>query len=116
MTLDLTQLNILETITRLGTMQNKVLNGLVYGICEIYIDDVLIHGKSEAELLRDVRQVFERLRATSIAVYPKQTKLGLPEVEYVGQLVSATGTSFTPREPTTQKGDAPIHRPRELLP
>ena len=39
-----------------------------YGICEIYIDDVLIHGKSEEELLRDVRQVFERLRATNIAV------------------------------------------------
>ena len=54
-------------------MQNKVLNGLVYGI-----DDVLIHGKSEAELLRDVQQVFERLRATNIALNPKQTTLGLP--------------------------------------
>ena len=32
------------------SMQNKVLNGLVYGICEMYIDDVLMHGKSEAEL------------------------------------------------------------------
>ena len=73
-------------------MLNKVLNGLVYEICEIYIDDVLIHGKSEAELLRDVQQVFERLRATNIALNPKQTTLGLPGVEYVGQLVSATGT------------------------
>jgi hypothetical protein len=33
------------------SMQNKVLNGLVYEICEIYIDDVL---KSEAEFLRNV--------------------------------------------------------------
>jgi len=32
-------------------MQNKVLNRLVYEICEIYIDDVLILGKSEAEFL-----------------------------------------------------------------
>jgi hypothetical protein len=55
-------------------------------ICEIHIDDVLIHGK--------------------------QTKLGLPEVEYVGHLVSATGILFTPEkrlkvldfpQPTTQK-------------
>jgi hypothetical protein len=72
-------------------MQNKVLNGLVYS-------DVLIHGKSEAELL-DVRQVLEHLRATNIAVNPKRIKLGLPEVEYVGHLVSATGTSFTPEKP-----------------
>ena len=72
----------------------------------------LIHGKSEAELLRDVRQVFERLRATNIAVNPKRTKLGLSVVEYVGHLVSATGTSFTLEkrlkvldfpQPTTQK-------------
>ena len=59
-------------------MLNKVLNGLAYEICEIYIDDVLIHGKSEAELLRNVRQVFERLRATNIALNPKQTTFGLP--------------------------------------
>ena len=58
-------------------MQNKVLNGLVYRICEIYIGDVLIHGRSDAELLRDVRRVFERLRAQNVAVNPKQTKLGL---------------------------------------
>jgi hypothetical protein len=86
-------------------MQNKVPNGLVYS-------DVLIHGKSEPELLRDVRKVFERLRATNIAISPKRTKLGLPEVEYVGHLVSATGTSFIPEkrlkvldfsQPTTQK-------------
>ena len=82
------------------SMKNTVLNGLVYEICEIYIDEVLIHGKSEAEFLRNV------------AVNPKKTKLGLPEVEYVGHLVSATGTSFTPEkrlkvldfpQPTTQK-------------
>ncbi len=61
------------------SMQNKVLNGLVYEICEIYIDDILIHGKSEAEFLRNVRRVFERLRAKNVAVNPKKTKLGLPE-------------------------------------
>ena len=68
-------------------------------------DDVLI-------LLRDVRQVFERLRTTNIALNPKQATLGLPGVEYVGHLVSGTGTSFTPEkrlkvldflQPTTQK-------------
>ena len=112
------------------SMQNKVLNGLVYEICEIYIDDVLILGKSEAEFLRDVRQVFERhgksdpkildnthrvfdrLRDKNVAVNPRKTELGVAEVEYVGHLVSTTGTSFTPEkrmkildfpEPTTQK-------------
>ena len=94
------------------TMQNKVLNGLVYEICEIYIDDVLIHGKSDPELLDNTRRVFERLRDKNVAVNPKKTELGLAEVEYIGHLVSATGTSFIPEkrmkvldfpQPTTQK-------------
>ena len=48
----------------------------------------------------------------SYTAKPTQTKLGLMEVEYVGHLVSATGTSFTPEKrlkvlnfpkPSTQK-------------
>ncbi len=94
------------------SMQNKVLNGLVYEICEIYIDDVLIHGKTDEDFLANTRRVFERLRAKKVAVNPRKTKLGLKEVEYVGHLVSATGTSFTPEkrlkvlnfpQPSTQK-------------
>jgi hypothetical protein len=56
--------------------------------------------------------VFDRLRIKSVAVNPRKTKLGLAEVEYVGHLVSTTGTSFTPEkrlkvldfpQPSTQK-------------
>ena len=58
------------------------------------------------------RRVFERLRAKKVAVNPRKAKLVLKEVEYVGHLVSATGTSFTPEkrlkvltfpQPSTQK-------------
>jgi hypothetical protein len=64
--------------------------------------------QAEAELLNGL--VYSDVLI--IAVNPKQTKLGLLEVEYVGHLVSATGTSFTPEkrlkvldfpQPTTQK-------------
>jgi hypothetical protein len=77
------------------SMSNTVLAGLVYRICELYIDDVLIHGKDPETFLANVRKVFERLREFNVAVNPKKTKLGLAEVEYVGHVVSATGTSFT---------------------
>jgi len=77
------------------SMSNTVLAGLVYRICELYIDDVLIHGKDPEIFLANVRKVFERLREFNIAVNPKKTKLGLAEMEYVEHVVSATGTSFT---------------------
>ena len=44
------------------SMSNTVLAGLVYRICELYIDDVLIHGKDPEAFLANVRRVFERLR------------------------------------------------------
>ena len=67
----------------------------MYQICELYIDDVLIHGRDIESFLANVRKVFERLREFNVAVNPAKTKLGLAEVEYVGHVVSATGTSFT---------------------
>jgi hypothetical protein len=77
------------------SMASVVLAGLVYIICEIYIDDVLIHGRSEEDFLVNLRKVLDRLRTFKVAANPKKTKLGLSEVEYVGHVVSSEGTSFT---------------------
>ena len=73
------------------SMSNTVLAGLVYLICELYIDDVLIHGRNLESFLHNVRKVFEKLREFSVAVNRAKTKLGLAEVEYVGYVISATG-------------------------
>ena len=67
------------------SMSNTVLASLVYQICELYIDDVLIHGRDIESFLTNVRKVFERLREFNVAVNPAKTKLGLAEVEYVGR-------------------------------
>ena len=78
--------------------QSKVLNGLVYEICEIYIDDVLIHGRTDPAFYKYTRRGFERIRAKKVAVNPRKTRVGLKEVEYVSHLVSASGTPFTPEK------------------
>ena len=77
------------------TMANKVLTGCVTRICEIYIDDVLIHGPTDNEYLGNTRKVLERFREKKVTANPAKTKLGLKEVEYVGYLIFSTGTSFT---------------------
>ena len=76
------------------SMSNTVLAGLVYRICELYIDNVLIHGKDPETFLANVRKVFERPREFNVAVNPKKTKLGLAEVQCVGHVKSAQETSF----------------------
>ena len=73
----------------------KVLDGLIYLIYELYIDDVLIDGADENTFVNYVRQIFARFRKHKIIVNPKKTELGLEEIEYVGHLVSLKGISFT---------------------
>ena len=77
------------------SMANKVLPGYVTRICEIYIDDVLLFDATDNEYLGNVRKVLVRLREKKVTDNPVKTGLGLKEVEYVGHLISSTGTSFT---------------------
>ena len=42
-------------------MASDVLRGLIYFICEVYIDDIIIGGDSEEDLLLNLRRVFTRL-------------------------------------------------------
>ena len=39
------------------SMFSTVLTGLVYRMCELYIDDVLIHGKDPDTILANVRKI-----------------------------------------------------------
>ena len=43
-------------------MANNVLAGYVTRICELYIDDVLIHGSTDDEYVDNTRKVLTRLR------------------------------------------------------
>ena len=56
------------------SMSSKVLAGLVYLICELYIFDVLIHDATESGIIVNVRTVFERLRRHNVAVNPKKKR------------------------------------------
>ena len=94
------------------SMANKVLAGYFTRICEIYIDDLLVHGLTDDELLDNLRKILVRLRTNRVTPNPETTKLGLDEVEYVGHLISSEGNSFTPEKrlqvlefppPATQK-------------
>ena len=52
-------------------------------------------GPTDNEYLGNTRKVLGRLREKKATANPAKTRLGLKEVEYVGQLISSTGTSFT---------------------
>ena len=71
------------------------LEGLLYDICELYIDDIIIHGQTEEEFADNLRKVLTRLKERGITVNPAKCKLGVSEVEYVGHVISETGLTMS---------------------
>jgi hypothetical protein len=54
-----------------------VLAGLIYTICEPYIDDVIIYASTEEDFVQQrLEQVLERCRKFNITFNPKKVKLG----------------------------------------
>jgi hypothetical protein len=76
-------------------MATIVLAGLMYVICELYIDDVIIPAKTEDEFIDRVEAVLIRFRKFGITANPDKCDFGLPEVEYVGHVMNEHGLSFS---------------------
>jgi hypothetical protein len=72
-----------------------VLAGLMYYICELYIDDVVVHAQDASSFLARLRQVFIRFRKHRITLNPTKCRFGLKSVEYVGHTIDETGLSFS---------------------
>ena len=65
-----------------GVLAKEVLVGLLHEICELYIDDIIVHGNTVDEFCKNVEQVFKRLKKHLIVANLKKLVLGLMEVEY----------------------------------
>jgi len=79
-------------------MHTEVLSGLIYSICEIYIDDILFWGSSEEDYLSHLETILIRLSDKGITLNPNKCKLGLEEVEYTGHVLDRSGLSFSEKK------------------
>lgn len=78
-----------------SAIQREVLGDLHGKACLIYIDDILILGRSRAEFLQNLTAVLQRLEAKGIAIKPSKCRLGVEAVEYVGLLISGEKVEMT---------------------
>jgi hypothetical protein len=72
-----------------------VLIGLIYSICEVYIDDILIYAHNEDAYIERLRLVFERFVKHKITINPEKSFFGLTEVEFVGHIINSNGITFS---------------------
>jgi transposase InsO family protein len=73
----------------------KVLVGLLYIVCELYIDDIIVFGDSEEDFVHNLRKVFQRFKDHNITLNPSKCRLGLDKIEFVGHVITPEGITFS---------------------
>ena len=73
----------------------SVLVGLIYFICEMYLDDILVFGQTEEEFLLNLRTVFVRLDKHDLKLKAPKCAFGFQEIEWVGKVVSSEGLKMS---------------------
>ena len=95
-------------------LMEKVLRNLLSKICLVYLDDVIIFGKSFTEMINNLKIVFLRLREANLKLNPKKCVLFNKNVKYLGHVVSAEGVVTDPDKITVVK-DWPIPHTKKQL-
>ncbi|GFT20141.1 retrovirus-related Pol polyprotein from transposon 17.6 [Trichonephila clavipes] len=80
--------NAPATIERL---MKTVLGGLSYETCLVYLDDIVIVGRSSEEHLKNIRLVLQKLKETNRKLSPSKRYLFQCKVTYFGHIISAEG-------------------------
>ena len=76
-------------------MSSVVLCGLLYFICEMYLDDCIVHAKGDDQFLERLETVLKRFQERKIFLKPTKCKFGMSRVEYCGKVISKEGLSMS---------------------
>ena len=79
-------------------LMENVLAGLAHEGCLVYLDDILVIGKTLEEHNENLRKVLDRLREAGLRLKPPKCHFVQLEVEYLGHVVSAGGVRTDPKK------------------
>ena len=77
-------------------LMDLMLAGLQWYNCLVYLDGILIIGKTFDDHLHNLRLVFERLREAGLKLKPSKCAVYRKQVTYLGDIVSTDGVATDP--------------------
>jgi hypothetical protein len=87
--------NAVATFQRL---MERVLRGLQPDVCVVYLDDIIIHGKTAAAALENLRTVLTRLRNAGLRLSPSKCQILRRAVKCLGHVIDASGVRADPEK------------------
>ena len=77
-------------------LMDVVLGPLKYNVALVFLDDILVKGKSVQDLASNIEKVFERLEKANLRFNPKKVRVGFRQLIYLGHVVTDKGISPDP--------------------
>ncbi|GFU28420.1 retrovirus-related Pol polyprotein from transposon 297 [Trichonephila clavipes] len=77
--------------------------GSDFEACLIYLDDVIIGGRTFEEHLQNIRKVLSKLSDANLKLNPSKCKFFQKEVNYLGHIISAEGVRTDPEKVSAVK-------------
>ena len=77
-------------------LMEMVLKGYLWKRCMVYIDDVVVYGRSFEETLTNFQLVLERIRQAGLKLKPTKCELFATEILYLGFMVTGKGVRPDP--------------------
>ena len=88
-------------------LMDMVLSGLQWSSCIVYIDDIIVVGRSFDEHLCNLKQVFESINKAGLKLHPNKCWFLQPKVQFLGHVVSTEGIMLDPSK-TDQVKEWPV--------
>lgn len=79
-------------------LMDRVLMGLRYNSCLVYLDDVVIFGKTFEEHNANLEKVFHAFRRANLKLNAPKCTFGMHELNFLGQIVTREGIKPDPEK------------------
>jgi hypothetical protein len=63
---------------------------------EVYVDDLVIKSRNEADMMKDIQETFNHLRSILMKLNPKKCSFGMEVGQFLGVMVTKEGFNANP--------------------
>ena len=92
----------------------RVLSDLLWTICVVYIDDILIYSDTWEEHLEAIDKVLDRLIKANLKIKLSKCEFGRTQLQYLGHIINSQGIATDPKKVEAIRLWAPPKTVKEL--
>ena len=97
-----------NTLPTFQCLRQRVLNGLSWKVCLVYIDDIIIFLKTFEDHLPHLAAVFNHLREANLKLKPSRYHFDRSSVNFLEFVISSEGTLSYPSKLSTVEAAIPV--------